>query len=33
MDMRKYSSGFVKPDDVRGGPREERIVHIYESEK
>jgi hypothetical protein len=33
MDMRKYGSGFIKPDDVRDGPRQERIIHIYESEK
>jgi hypothetical protein len=33
MDMRKYSSTFIKPDDVRDGPRREKIVHIYESEK
>jgi hypothetical protein len=33
MDMRKYSSGFIKPDDVRESPRQERIIHIFESEK
>jgi hypothetical protein len=33
MDMRKYGSIFIKPDDVRDGPREERIVNVYESEK
>jgi hypothetical protein len=33
MDMRKYGSGFIKPDDVRDRPRQERIINIYESEK
>jgi|SRR6516165_4389590 hypothetical protein len=32
MDMRKYDTGFIKPDQVRDGPRRERIVNIYESE-
>jgi hypothetical protein len=33
MDMRKYTTGFLKPDDVRDGPRQETIVNVYESEK
>jgi len=33
MDMRKFGSAFIKPDDVRDGPREERIVNVYESDK
>jgi hypothetical protein len=33
MDMRKYTSGFIKPDHVREGPRQETIVNVYESEK
>src|SRR5262249_6360006 len=31
--MRKYGSAFIKPDDVRDGPRQERIVNVYVSEK
>jgi len=33
MDMRKYGSAFIKPDDVRDGHRQERIVNVYVSEK
>jgi hypothetical protein len=33
MDMRKYATGYIKPDDVRDGPRQERIVKVFESEK
>jgi hypothetical protein len=34
MDLRKYSSGgFIKADDVRNGPRQERIVTVYVNEK
>jgi hypothetical protein len=32
-DMRRYSAGFIKPDDVRDGPRQEKIVNVYVSEK
>ena len=32
-DMRKYTSGFITPDDVRSGPIEARIVNVYISEK
>ena len=33
MDTRKFGSVFIKPDDVRDGPRQERIVNVFESEK
>src|SRR5262249_30072762 len=33
MDMRKYATGFIKPDDVRDGPLQDRIVNVYESEE
>jgi hypothetical protein len=33
MDTRKYGSGFLKPDDVRDGPRQERIIAVLESQK
>src|SRR5262249_9920301 len=33
MDMRKYSSGFVKPDDVRDGPLQAHIINVVISEK
>jgi hypothetical protein len=33
MDTRKYSSGFIKPDDVRDGPRQVRIIAVLESQK
>ena len=33
MDMRKYASGFVRPDDVRDGPLLETIINVYISEK
>ena len=33
MDTRKYGAGFVKPEDVRDGPRQEKIVNVYISEK
>jgi len=33
MDMREFGTGFIKPDDVRDGPRLEKIIHIYRSEK
>src|SRR5262245_18221577 len=32
-DMRKYTSGFITPDDVREGPIEARIINVYISEK
>src|SRR6516165_12522222 len=34
MDVSKYmAKGFIKPDDVRSGPRQERIVNVYPSER
>jgi hypothetical protein len=33
VDLRKYNSGFMKPDDVRDGPRQETIIHVYVGEK
>jgi hypothetical protein len=33
MDMRKHSAGPIKPDDVRDGPRTEKIVHISVDQK
>jgi hypothetical protein len=29
MDMRKYGVGFVKPEDVRASPRQEKIVDVF----
>jgi hypothetical protein len=33
MDMRQYSSGFIKPDNVRDGPLLAHIVNVFISEK
>jgi hypothetical protein len=33
MDMKKYTSGFITPDDLLDGPRRERIVNVYQSDK
>ena len=33
MDMRKYAIGFIRPDDVRGGPLRETIAGVSISEK
>jgi hypothetical protein len=33
MDARKYASKYVKPDNVRDGRIETRVVNIYEDEK
>lgn len=33
MDTRKYGSAFIKPDDVRDGARQERIINVSVSEK
>jgi hypothetical protein len=32
MDMRKFGGGAIRPDDLRDGPRVERIVEITENE-
>jgi hypothetical protein len=33
VDVRKYTSGFIMPDDLRDGSRQERIINVYISEK
>jgi hypothetical protein len=33
MDMRKYGAGPVRPEDVRDGPRQEKIVDVSINEK
>jgi hypothetical protein len=33
MDMRKYTTGYIMPDDVRDGARRERIINVYISDK
>jgi hypothetical protein len=33
VDARKYASKFVKPDNVRDGPIQTRIVNVYEEER
>lgn len=33
VDMRKYTSGLIRPEDLRDGPRQERIISVYISEK
>ena len=33
VDARKYASKYVKPDDVRDGPINTRIVSIFEDER
>jgi hypothetical protein len=32
-DMRKYASGLLRPEDLRDGPRNEKIINVYISEK
>lgn len=33
MDMRKYASKYIKPDKVRDGPIQTRIVNVFEDER
>jgi hypothetical protein len=33
MDARKYASKYVKPDQVRDGPIETRVVNVFEDER
>jgi hypothetical protein len=33
MDMRKYSAGVIKPEDLHAGPRVEKIINVFEHEK
>ena len=28
MDMRKYSGGIIKPEDLHDGPRREKVVDV-----
>jgi hypothetical protein len=32
-DMRQYASKYIKPDNVRDGPIQTRIVNVFESEQ
>jgi|SRR6516164_3095818 hypothetical protein len=32
-DMRKYASGLLRPEDLHNGPRQEKIINVYISEK
>ena len=33
MDARKFASKYVKPDNVRDGPIQTRIINVYEEER
>jgi hypothetical protein len=33
MDMRQYASKYIKPDQVRAGPIQTRIVNVFEDER
>jgi hypothetical protein len=33
VDVRKYTTGFIRPEDLHDGPRQERIVNVYISDK
>jgi hypothetical protein len=33
MDMSKYGTAFIEPEDVRDGPRQERIANVYIHQK
>jgi hypothetical protein len=33
MDARKYASKYIKPDNVRDGPIQTRIVNVFEEER
>jgi hypothetical protein len=33
MDARKYASKYVKPDNVRDGPIQTRVVNVFEHER
>jgi hypothetical protein len=33
MDMRQYASTYIKPDNVRDGPIQTRIINVFESER
>ena len=33
MDARKFASKYVKPDQVRDGPIQTRVVNVFENER
>jgi hypothetical protein len=33
VDVRKYTTGFIRPEDLHDGSRQERIINVYISEK
>jgi hypothetical protein len=33
MDMRQYTAKYIKPDQVRDGPIQTRIINVFESER
>jgi len=33
VDVRKYTSGLIRPGDLHDGPRQERIINVYISDK
>jgi len=33
VDVRKYTTGFIRPEDLHDGSRQERIIHVYISDK
>jgi len=33
MDMKKYASGLLRPENLNGGKRQEKIINVYVSEK
>ena len=33
MDMRQYASKYIKPDNVRDGPIQTRVVNVFEEER
>jgi len=33
MDMRKYASGLMRPEDLHNGPLQDKIVNVYINDK
>jgi len=33
MDVRKYTAGLILPENLRDGPRQERIIRVYMNDK
>jgi hypothetical protein len=33
VDVRKYTTGLIRPEDLHSGPRQERIINVYISQK